>query len=198
MLQESVLPSKQLSCLLEWSEAVILELWNLAEHAASRGELQEESGKFWWWLFLLTCSVVYDSLWLHGLQLTRLLWPSLSPGVYSNSCPLSQWCHPTISSSVIPFIIPLSPPALNLFQHPGIFQLVSCSNQVAKVLEFQLQHHSFQWFPLGSTGWISLLSKGLSRVFSNTTVQNINSLVLSCLYGPSLISIHDYWKNHSF
>ena len=65
---------------------------------------------------------------------------SLSPGVYSNSCPLSQWCHPTISPSVIP-----SPPAFSLSQHQGLFQWVSCSHQVAKVLEFQLQYQSFQW-----------------------------------------------------
>ena len=69
-----------------------------------------------------------------------------------------------------------SPPALNLSQHQGLFQQVSSLHQVAKVLEFQLQHQSFQWIfnwsPLGWTGWISLQSKGLSRVFSNTTVQN--------------------------
>ena len=70
-----------------------------------------------------------------------------------------------------------SPPAFNLSQHQGLFQWVSSSHQVAKVLEFKLQHQSFQWniqdwFPLGWTGWISFQSKGLSRVFSNTTLQN--------------------------
>ena len=88
---------------------------------------------------------------------------------------MSQRCHPTISSSVIPFSS-----TLNLSQHQGLFNWVSSSHQVAKVLEFQLQHQPFQWtfiyfrfdwFPLGWTGWISLQSKGLSRVFSNTTVQ---------------------------
>ena len=64
----------------------------------------------------------------------------------------------------------------------------------ASVLPMNIQN----WFPLGWTGWISLLSKGLSRVFSNTTVKSINSLALSFLYGPTLTSIHDYWKNHSF
>ena len=64
-----------------------------------------------------------------------------------------------------------SPPASNLSQHQGLFKWVSSSHQVAKILEFQLQHQSFQWFPSGWTGWISVQSKGLSRVFSNTTVQ---------------------------
>ena len=85
-------------------------------------------------------SVVSDSLWPYGLQHVRPPCPSPTPGVYSNSCPLSQWCHPTVSSSVIP-----SPPALNLSQHQDLFQWVSSSHQVVKVLEFQLQHQSFQW-----------------------------------------------------
>ena len=84
--------------------------------------------------------VVSDSLWPHGLQLTRLSYPSPTPRVCSNSCPLSGWYHPTISSSVIPFSsCPQS------FQHQGLFQWVSSSHQVAKVLEFQLQHQFFQW-----------------------------------------------------
>ena len=73
-----------------------------------------------------------------------------------------QPSHPLLSPS---------PLAFNLSQHQGLFKWISCSHQVAKVLEFQLQHQSFQWSPLGWTGWISLQSKGLSRVFSNTTVQ---------------------------
>ena len=87
-----------------------------------------------------SCSVVSDSLWPHGLQHTRPPCPSPTPRVYSNSHSLSQWCHSTISSSVLP-----SSPAFNLSQHQGRFQWVSSSNQVAKVLEFQLQHQSFQW-----------------------------------------------------
>ena len=94
-----------------------------------------------------------------------------------------------------------SPPAFNLSQHQGLFKWVSSLHQVAKVLE--LQHQSFQfniqgWFPLGLTGLISLLSKGLLTVFSNTTLQKHRSSVLRFLNGPTLISIHDYWKNHSF
>ena len=85
-------------------------------------------------------SSVSDSLQPHGLQHARLLCPSSTPTVYSNSHPSSQWCHPTISSSVVPF-----PPAFNLSHHQGLFQWVSSLHQVAKVLEFPLQHQSFQW-----------------------------------------------------
>ena len=85
-------------------------------------------------------SVVSDCLQPHGLQHARPSCPSPAPGVYSNSCPLSQWCHPTISSSIVPFS-----PAFNLSQHQGLFKWVSSLHQVAKLLEFQLQHQSFQW-----------------------------------------------------
>ena len=123
-----------------------------------------------------------DSLWPHGLGHARLPCPSLSPEVCSCSRPSSRWCHPTISSSVIPFSsCPQS------FQHQGLFQWAGSSHQVTKVLELQLQHQSFQWifridFPLGWTGLIFLLSKGFSRVFSSTTVQKrdlvINPILL--------------------
>ena len=79
-----------------------------------------------------------SSLQTHGLQHARLPYPSPTPRTYSNSCPLSLWCHPTISSSVVPY-----PPALNLSQHQGLSQWVSSSHQVAKLLEYQLQHQSF-------------------------------------------------------
>ena len=75
-----------------------------------------------------SCSVVSDSLWPHGMQHTRPPFPSPTPGVYSNSCPLSRWCHPIISSSVSP-----SPPAFNLSQHQGLFRWVISSHQVTKI-----------------------------------------------------------------
>ena len=114
-------------------------------------------------------SLMSDSLQSHGLQHARLPCPSPTPGASSNSCPLHQWCHPTISSSVVPS------PAFGLSQHQGLFQWVffSSSGQSigvsasASVLPMNIQ----DWFPLGWTSWISLQSKGLSRVFSNTTVQ---------------------------
>ena len=116
-------------------------------------------------------SVVSDSLWSHGLQHIRLPYPSPTPGAYSNSCPLSRWCHPIISSSVVPFSSHLeSFPASGSFQMSQIFtsgaQIIGVSASIS-VLPMNIQ----DWFPLGWAGWISLKSKGLSRVFSNTTVQ---------------------------
>ena len=117
------------------------------------------------------CSVVSDSLWPHELQHTRLPCSSPTPGAYTNSCPSSQWCHPTISSSVVPFSsCPQSFPASGSFQMSQFFtsggQSIGVSAS-ASVLPMNTQ----DWFPLGWTGWISLQFKGLSRVFSNTTVQ---------------------------
>ena len=116
-------------------------------------------------------SLVSDSLQPHGLQHARLPCPSPTPRAYSNSCPSSQRCHPTISSSVIPFSSCLQsfPPSGSLllsqfFASGGQNIGVSASESV---LLMNIQN----WFPLGWTGWISLLSKGLSRVFSNTIVQ---------------------------
>ena len=107
----------------------------------------------------------------HGLQRARLPCPSLPPGVCSNSCPLSQWCHPTISSCVIPFSsCPSIFPSIRVFSNESALCIrwpkygVSA---LASVLPMKIQ----DWFPLGWTGWISLQSKGLSRVFSNTTVR---------------------------
>ena len=112
-----------------------------------------------------------DTLRPHGLQHTRPPCPSQMPGAYSDSCLLSQWCHPTISSSVIPFSSCLqSFPASGSFPMNQFFtsggQSIGVSTS-ASVLPMNIQ----DWFPLGWTGWISLQSKGLSRVFSNTTVQ---------------------------
>ena len=116
-------------------------------------------------------SVMSDSLWRHGLQHARSPCPSPTPRVYSHSCPMSWWCHPTISSSVIIFSSSLqsfpatgSCPMSQLFASGGQSIGVSTS---ASVLPMNIQ----DWFPLGWTGWSSLQSKGLSRVFSNTTVQ---------------------------
>ena len=116
-------------------------------------------------------SVVSDSLWPHESQQARPPCPSPTPGVYSNSCPSSWWCHPTISSSVVPFSsCPQSLPASGSFPMSQLFawggQSIGVSTS-ASVLPMNTQ----DWSPLGWTGWISLQSKGLSRVFSNTTVQ---------------------------
>ena len=118
-----------------------------------------------------SCSVVSDSLRPHGLQHNRLPCPSPTPGVYSNARPSSRECYPTILSSVIPFSsclqsFPVSGsfPMSQFFTSGGQSTGVSAS---ASILPMNIQ----DWFPLGWTGWISLQSKGLSRVFSNTTVQ---------------------------
>ena len=142
-------------------------------------------------------SVVSDFLWPHEPQHSRPPCPSTTPGVYPNSCPLSWWCHPTISSSVISFSsCPQSFPASGSFQMSQLFTSGSQSTGVsASTSDFPM--NTQDWSPLGWTGWISLQSKGLSRVFSNTTVQNINSSALSFVYSPTLTSIHDPWKNHS-
>ena len=118
-----------------------------------------------------SCSVMSDSLRPHEPRHARLPYPSPTPRVYPNSCSLSQWCHPTIPSSVIPFSsCPLSFPASESFPMSQLFESggqsigVSASTSVPPM-------NTQDWSPLGLTGWISLQSKGLSRVFSNTRVQ---------------------------
>ena len=125
-------------------------------------------------------SVVSNSMWPHGLQHTRPPCPSPTPGVYSNSCPLTWWCHTTVSSSVIPFSPCLqSFPASGSFLRGWLFtsggQSIAASAS-ASVVPMNIQ----DWFPLGLTGWISLQSKGLSRVFFNTIVQKHQ------FFGPQL------------
>ena len=122
-------------------------------------------------LLLFSCLFMSDSFWPHGLQHTRLPCPSLSPGVSSNSCPWSLWCYLTISSSAARFSSRLqsfpasrSFPVSQLFASGGQSIGVSAS---ASVLPMNTQ----DWSPLGWTGWISLLFKGLSRVFSSTAIQ---------------------------
>ena len=136
----------------------------------------------------------------HRLQHTRLLCPSPTPGTCSNLYPSSQWCHPTISSSVVPFSSNLS---FNLSQHQGLFKWVRSSHQVAKVLEFQLQHQSFQWifrvdFLYDWLIWFPCSPRDSQESFPTPQFKSIKSSTLGFLYTPTLTSIHDYWKNHSF
>ena len=124
-------------------------------------------------------SVVSNSLRPHESQHTRPPCPSPTPGVHSDSRPSSQWCHPAISSSIVPFSsCPQSLPASESFPMSQLFTLGGQSIGVlasTSVLSMNTQY----WSPLGWTGWISLQSKGLSRVFSNTRVKSINSMVIS-------------------
>ena len=116
-------------------------------------------------------SVVSNSLQPHELQNARTPYPSTTPRVYPNSCPLSQWCHPTISSSAIPFSSHLqSFPASRSFKMSQFFASGGQSIRVSASTSV-LPMNTQDWSPLGWTGWISLQSKGLSRVFSYTTVQ---------------------------
>ena len=141
-------------------------------------------------------SVVSNSLRSHELQHSRPPCPSPTPGVHPNSWPLSQWCHATVSSCRPLLLLPS-----NLFQHQGLFKWVISSHQVAKVLEFQLQHQSLQWTPRTDLkdGLVGSPCSPRDSQESSPTPQfkSIASLVLSFLYSPTLTSIHDHWKNHS-
>ena len=165
--------------------------------------MMEKSNSHSLWLpkFIQKClqfshSVMSKSLRLYEPQHARPPCPLPTLAVYSNSCPLSRWCHPTISSSVTLLS------ALNLSQHQGLFKWVSSSHQVAKVLEFQLQHQSFQWTPR-----TDLLQDGLvgspcsprdsQESFPTPQFKRVNSSALSLLHSPTLKSIHNHWKNHS-
>ena len=119
----------------------------------------------------LSHSVVSDSLWPHEPQQARPSCPSLTPAVHPNSCPSSRWCHPAISSSVVLFSSCLqSLPASGSFPMCQLF--VSGDQSIGvSASKSVLPTNTQDWSPLGWTGWISLQSKGLSRVFSNTTVQ---------------------------
>ena len=148
------------------------------------------------WSVQFSLSVVSDSLWPHGLQHARLPYLSPTPGACSNTCPLSRWCHPIISSSVGPFSCHQSFPTSGSFQMSQFFALGG------QVLELQLQHQSFNEY----SGLISFRIDWLDPLAVQGTLKNllqpqfksINSLVLSFLYSLALTSIHDWWKNHSF
>ena len=137
------------------------------------------------------------SLWPQELQHTRLPCPPPTPKACSNSSPLSWWCHPTISSSVVPFSS-----CLKLCQHQGLFKWVSSSHQVAKYCSFSFSvSPSNEYSALISfrIDWLDLLAiQGTLKSSPISQFKSINSSVLSLLYGTTLTSIHDYWKNHSF
>ena len=142
-------------------------------------------------------SVVSDSLRPHESQHARPPYSSPSPRVHSDSRPSSPWCHPAISSSVVPFsFCPQSLPASQSFPMSQLFAWGGQSIGVS-ALASVLPKNTQDWSPLGWTGWTSLQSKRLSRDSSNITVQSINSSALSFLHSPTLTSIHDPWENHS-
>ena len=142
-------------------------------------------------------SVMSDSLWPHGLQHARLPCHLPSLGVSPSSCPLSQWCHPTISSSVaILSSCPQSFPAPGSFLVSQFFAsgVQSIGSASASIFPTNIQGQ----FSLGVTGLISLLSKGLSRVFSSTTIWKHQFFRTQPFYDPILTSLYEYWINYSF
>ena len=164
--------------------------------------------KVYSWLLFFSRSVVSDSLWPHGLKHAWLPCPLLSPGVCSNSYPLSQWCQPTISSSVAPFSsCPQSFPALGSFLWLTLFIRstlcirwpkywsfsfsISPSNEYSGLISFRID-----WFDVLSVQWT--LRSLLQHHRLKALIESINSLMISLLYGPALTSICDFWKNHSF
>ena len=142
-----------------------------------------------------SCSVVSDSLIHHGLQHVRHPCHSPSTGVYSNSCPLSQWSSNHLILCRPPLLLPSILPSIRVFSNESALHIggqsigVSASKSV-------LPMNTQDWSPVGWTGWISLQSKGLSRVFSNTTVQKHQFFGAQFLNSPTLTSIHEHWKTH--
>ena len=155
------------------------------------------AGAMIWESVQFSRSVMSDSLQPHGLQHARLPCASTTPRACSNSCPSSRWCHPTISSSAIPFSShPQSFPASGSVPMSPFFALGGHSIGVsasASVLPINVQN----WFPLELTAWISLHSRDSQESSPTPQFKSINSSALCFLYRPTLTLIHDYWKNHS-
>ena len=155
-----------------------------------------------WFSFIIQFSSVQSlsRVWLFATPWIAARQASLSiTNFQSPPKPMSikRWCHPAISFSVVPFFSCPNPS-----QHQGVFQWVNSSHEVAKILEFQLQHQSFQWTPrtdLLYDGLVGYPCSPRDSQESSPTPQfkSINSLALSFLYSPTLTSIHDHWKNHS-
>ena len=145
----------------------------------------------------LAAAAACQTLWPHGLRMPGFpvhhQLPELTQTHVHRISDAMQRSHPLLF---------LSPPAFNLSQHQGLSQWVSSLHQGAKVLDFQLQYvlpvNIHGWFPLGLTGWVSLLQRVSQESFPTPQFKSINSLALSSLYSPTLTSIYDYWKNHSF
>ena len=153
-------------------------------------------GKTKWFSSVQSLSRVwlFVTLWTVAHQASLSITNSCS----SNSCLLSRWCHATISSSVVPFSS-----CCQFFPAGGLFQWVCSLHQVAKVLELQLQHQSFQWiftidFLKDWLVWPPCSPRHSQEFSAMPQFKGINSSALRFLYGPTLTSIYDYWNNHSF
>ena len=149
--------------------------WSIISGSESWGSQSEHHSSLYH-SFCFIRSIMSDSLWPHESQYAGPSCPSPTPGVYPNSCPLSRWCHPAISSSVVPFSsCPQSLPASGSFPMSQLFPWGGQSTG-ASASTSVLPMNTQDWSPLGWTGWISLQSKRVLRVFSNTTVQKHLSL----------------------
>ena len=155
----------------------------------------------WWYhhgSFQFSHSVMSNSLWPHGLQHIRFPYPSPTPGASSNWYPSSQWCHPTISSSVIHFSSCLqSLPPSGSFPMSQFFTSGDQSIGVSASASV-LPMNSQDWSPLRLISWISLQSRNSQESSPTPQFKSINSSALKFLYGPILTSTHDHWKNHNF
>ena len=170
------------------------KMWNVVKPGALLASLLQGlkvlSSKF-------SHSVVSDSLWPPWIAAWQASLSITTPWVHPNSCPSSRWCRAAISSSVVPFSsCPQSLPALESFPMSQLFAWGGRRIGIS-ALASALPNYSQNWSPIEWTGWISLQSKGLSKVFSNTTVQIHQFFGARFLHSPTLASIHDHWKNHS-
>ena len=191
---------------IDWFDLLVVQgiLKSLLQHHSLKASILQGSGFFMIQLSQFSSvqfsgSVVSDNLWPHGLQHARPPCPKPTPRVYSNSCPQSQRCQATISSSVIPFFSShQSFLASGSFQMSHFFasggQTIGVSSASASVLPMNTQ----DWFPLGWTGWSTCSPRESQESSPTPQVKSINSSALSFLYSPALTYIHDYWKNHSF
>ena len=171
-----------------------------AETGESNAELPPDTVQLQTWCLtntlLFSCSVVSDFSQPHGLPHTRLPCPSSSPGACSNLCPLSQWCHPTISFSIASFSsCPQSFPTLGSFP---MIRLFASGGQSIRASASVLPMNIHSWFPLRLTGLVSLLSRDSQESSLAPQFESTHSSALSLLYGPTLTSVHNYWKSHSF
>ena len=169
--------------------------WTVAHQAPLCMEFSRQ--EYWSGLLLFSPSVMSDSLWPHELQHAKLLCPSLPPRVCSNSCPLSWWCHPAISSPVVPFSFCLqSFPASGYFLMSHFFpsggQSIGASAS-ASVLLMNIKVFPFDWLV-----WFPCSPRDSQEFSPTPQFKSISSLVLILVYGPTLTSIHDNWKSHSF
>ena len=149
-------------------------------------------------LLLFSCSIVSNFLRPRELQHARLPCPSLSPKVCSNSHPLSQWCRPTISSSVIPFSSHLQSPSIRVFSNESVLRI-----RWPKYWSFSFKHQSFQWmfrldFLEDWLVWFPCCPRDSQESSPTPQFKSISSSVLSLLYGPTFTLLHDYWKNRIF